>query len=489
MGDTVLIAIELRQSVPYRVEQKDNVFFVDFEPSTVPPRPLPDVEMPKWEQVMRETEAVVTRAAEVPSVKVVSPETGQVYTGQKISLDFQDTDIRHVFRILHEISGKNFIIGNDVKGKVTLKLDQVPWDQVMDLVTRMNKLGVSEEGNIVRIAPHATIEAEKAAERKTRKAEQEAAPLVTEYIPINYSKAGVIQQHLNEVKTERGKLSVDERTNMIIMTDIKDAIQRAKEVVKNLDVVTRQVMIEARIVEVNTDFDRDIGIRWGFDHSTLRGSESMGGPYGFSGGVGGDSNYAVNLPPASGTSGIGFTFARFPGNLTALTIDAELTAMESQGAVKIISSPKVLTMDNKTAIIKQGRSLPYQTSEEGTVNVTFVEAVLSLEVTPHITMDDRISMKIVATKDAPDFGSAVLGQPAIDKKEAKTELLVNNGNTIVIGGIITEDITNREAGVPGLSKIPVLGWLFKQKAKSLSRTELLIFISPTIIELEEVCLQ
>jgi type IV pilus assembly protein PilQ len=248
-------------------------------------------------------------------------------------------------------------------------------------------------------------------------------------------------------------------------------------------------MIEARIVEVNTEFDRDIGIQWGFQHSTLRGADSLGGPYGFSGAVGGDNNYAVNLPPASGTSGLAFTFTRFPGSLTALTIDANLQALESQGGVRIISSPKVLTMDNKPAIIKQGRSLPYQTSEEGTVNVTFVEAVLKLEVTPHITMDDRISMKILATKDSPDFGNAVLGQPAIDKKEASTELLVNNGDTIVIGGIITEDSAHREQGVPGLSKIPGLGWLFKQKADALSRTELLIFISPTIIELEEVSLQ
>jgi type IV pilus assembly protein PilQ len=441
---------------------------------------------------MTETEVAVIKEPEAPpapAAEVITTETGKVYTGQKISLDFQDADIRHVFRILHNISGKNFIIGDDVQGRVTLKLDQVPWDQVLDLITRMNKLGVSVEGNIVRVAPHATIEAEKAAERRSREADREAAPLVTEYIPVNYSEATAILQHLQEVRTEgRGKLSVDGRTNMIIMTDVKEAIERAKEVVKILDVATRQVMIEARIVEVSTDFDRDIGIQWGFDHSTTRGSHALGGPYGVSGAVGGESNYAVNLPPASGTSGLAFTFTRFPGNLTSLTIDANLQALESQGAGRIISSPKVLTMDNKPAIIKQGRSLPYQTSEEGTVNVTFVEAVLKLEVTPHITMDDRISMKILATKDSPDFGNAVLGQPAIDKKEASTELLVNNGDTIVIGGIITEDTAQREARVPGLSKIPVLGWLFKQKAKSLSRTELLIFISPTIIELEEVSL-
>ena len=484
MGDTAIIAIELREEVPYRVEQQDTSFFVDFEPSTVPPRPMADAEMPKWQQVMRETEAVLTEVAAAPPEEVVSAETGKVYTGQKISLDFQDADIRNVFRILHEISGKNFIIGNDVKGKVTLKLDQVPWDQVLDLVTRMNRLGVSVEGNIVRIAPHAVIEAEKAAERKTKEAEQEAAPLVTEYIPINYATASAVQAHLNEVKTDRGKVTVDERTNMIIMTDVRDAIQRANELIKQLDVVTRQVIIEARIVEARADFSREFGIQWGFNHLNTR-SSSLGGPYGFSGGLA--NNMAVNLPAASPTGAIDFMFARLGG--TNLSIDASLQAMESRGIGKIISSPKVLTLDNKAAIIKQGTQIPYQTSEEGTVSVTFQDAVLSLEVTPHITMDNRISMVINATKDAPDPGISVLGQPAISKKEVTTELLVNNGDTVVIGGIITEDEGTAEGMIPGFGKIPVLGWLFKNQSKRDSRTELLVFITPTIVDLEEVSLK
>jgi type IV pilus assembly protein PilQ len=487
MGDIALIAIELREEVPYRVEQQDTGFFIDFEPSTVPPRPMADAAMPKWQQVMRETEAVLTEAAAAPPEDVVSAETGKVYTGQRISLDFQDADIRNVFRILHEISGKNFIIGSDVKGKVTLKLDQVPWDQVLDLITRMNKLGVSVEGNIVRIAPYAVIEAEKAAEKKTKEAEQEAAPLVTEYIPINYASATTILKHIDEVKTDRGKVTVDDRTNMIIMTDVMDAIQRANEVIKKLDIVTRQVMIEARIVEASTDFSRDFGIQWGFDHSTTRGSEAMGGPYGFSGGLA--NNMAVNLPAASATGAIDFTFARLGSGLTQLTIDASLQAMESRGVGRIISSPKVLTMDNKAAVIKQGKQIPYQTSDQGTVSVTFKDAVLSLEVTPHITMDNRISMVINATKDSPDPGVSVLGQPAISKKQVTTELLVNNGDTIVIGGIITEDSGTSQGSIPGLGKIPLLGWLFKNQSNRDSRTELLVFISPTIVELEEVSLK
>jgi type IV pilus assembly protein PilQ len=488
MGNTAVIAMELREAVPYRVEQQDNVFFVDFEPSTVPPRPLPEVAMPQWEQVMTETEAEVAPPPEVaPTVEEVTTESGKVFTGQKISLDFQDADIRNVFRILNEISGKNFIIGSDVRGKVTLKLDNVPWDQVLDLVTRMNKLGIDEEGNIIRIAPLATLEAEKKAAESARQAMEEVAPLVTEYIPINYSEASAMQAHLNEIKTERGTISLDERTNMIIMTDVKEAIDRAKEVVKTLDVVTRQVLIEARIVEAETNFSREIGIEWGFDALKNSGADPdrLGGTYGASGAVGGDNNYVVNLPPAAATSGIDFVFSRWPGSATSLTINASLKLAEAEGKLKIISSPKVLTMDNTEATIKQGSSIPYQKDEEGTISTTFVEAVLSLTVTPHVTMDDRIAMKINATKDAPDFSQAVNGQPAIDKKEATTELLVNNGETIVIGGIITETKSVNDGRVPGLGKIPVIGYLFKNRSKRAERTELLIFVTTTIVDIEQ----
>jgi type IV pilus assembly protein PilQ len=195
------------------------------------------------------------------------------------------------------------------------------------------------------------------------------------------------------------------------------------------------------------------------------------------------------LPPSAATSGIDFTFSRFPFGLTSLTVDATLSALESQGELKIISSPKILTLDNKEASIKQGKNIPYQTVEEGTVTTEFVEAVLSLTVVPHITMDNRITLKIKAKKDAPDWANAVRGQPAIDNKEAETELLVNNGETIVIGGIVTEDRTTLQDSVPWLSKIPVLGWLFSSRAKVLEKSELLIFITPTIVELEEVSLQ
>lgn len=496
MGDTAVIAIQLRETVPYRVEQKENILVVDLEPSTIPPRPLPDVKTPKWQQVMKETEAEVLREVEVPTEKPTITETGKVYTGQKISLDFQDADIRHVFRILHEISGQNFVIGDDVKGRVTLKLDNVPWDQVLDLILSMNKLDRVQEGSIVRIARLATLEAEKKALKAKMRAEQEAEkeePLFTEYIPINYADAAVILTHLKEIRSDRGKLSVDDRTNMIIMKDIQSAIDNAAEVVKRLDVVTPQVIIEARIVEASTDYSREIGIQWGGEYGIQpgdptygigpqRGYHIFGGTYGLSGGVG--DNWVVNLPPAGPTSGIAFNVARLTG-LSQFTLEANLQAMESEGKGRIMSSPRVLTLDNKEAYIEQGVEIPYQVLEEGSYSLKWAKAVLKLEVTPHITMDRRISMKIVAKKDAPDWSRTVQGAPAINKKETGTELLVNDGDTIVIGGIIIREEAISNKSVPFLSKIPLLGWLFRSKSTFIDKKELLVFVTPTIVELEE----
>jgi type IV pilus assembly protein PilQ len=495
MRDTAVISIELREAVPYRVEQKENVLVVDLEPSTVPPRPLPDVKAPKWQQVMKEAEAEIAKEAEAPPEEPVFTETGKAYTGQKISLDFQDADIRHVFRILHEISGKNFVIGEDVKGRVTLRLDNVPWDQVLDLILSMNKLDSVEEGNVVRIAKLSTLEAENKAARAKAKAEQaakELEPAVTAYIPVNYAEASSVKTHLEEIKTDRGKVTIDERTNMIIMKDIQTIIDDAKQVVKRLDVVTPQVMIEARIVEANTDFSRELGIQWGgkygihpgdatYGIGPQRGYDVLDGTYGFSGGVG--DNWVVNLPAAGPTSGIGFNFARLTG-YNPLTLQANLLAMEAEGKGKIISSPRVLTLDNKKAYIEQGVEIPYQVLEEGSYSLKWASAVLKLEVTPHITMDRRIAMNIVAKKDAPDWSRTVQGAPAINKKETGTELLVNDGDTVVIGGIIVREESFSTHRVPWLSSIPVLGWLFKSESRIEEKRELLIFVMPTIVKLE-----
>lgn len=490
MGDTAVIAIELREAVPFKVKEDGNIYEVEFEPSTsVPPGPLPDVKMPEWQQVMKEAEAEVEREVET-GTKAVVGERGEVYRGQKISLDFQDADIRHVFRILHDISGKNFVIGEDVKGKVTLKLDNVPWDQVLAMITRMNRLGAVEEGDVVRIAPLTVLEAEeKAIEAKVeagktaQKAQEELEPLVTEYISINYSTAADIQAHVNEVKTERGKTSVDTRTNKIIMTDTRSSIEKAKAVVRELDEPTAQVMIEARIVEADANFTRDIGVQWGGSYTRQDTAEPAARIFGGQTYLATGQNYAVNLPPGSITSGLGFTFGRIGSSL--FNLDARLLAMETQGKGRTISAPRIMTLDNKAATIKQGTSIPYQKTEEGTTSVEFAEANLELTVTPIITPDNRVNLTIDAKKDAPDWTNAVGGTPAIDTNQATTELLVNDGETVVIGGILKSTDEWTEQRVPLFGDIPVLGWLFKTKLKTKTKNELLIFITPKIFRLEQ----
>jgi len=496
MEDTAVIAIELREAVPYRIEEQEETCIVEFAASHVPPRPTLAAKEPEWERAMKEVEVAVAAEMEKPSEKPVVTESGKTYSGEKISLNFQDADIRNIFRILHEVSGKNFVIGGDVQGKITLKLVDVPWDQVLDLILKMNKLGTVVEGNVIRIASLETLREEQKALQEAMKAEQQAKeqePLMTDYIAINYSDASEIKQHIDEIKTNRGKVTYDERTNTIIIKDIPPVVDRAKELAERLDLVTPQVVIEARIVEASTDFSRDIGIQWGGEYGIQagddryglgpqRGYDSLGGTYGLNGGIG-DENWVVNLPAKGPTSGIGFNFARL-GGLTPLTLKANLQAMEQEGKGKIISSPRILTLDNKEAYIEQGVDIPYQILEEGSYSLKWAKAVLKLTVTPHITMDRRVAMSIKAQKDSPNQQITVQGAPAIDKKEAGTELLVNDGDTIVIGGIITREETLGKAGVPALSNLPVLGWLFRSESKTDNERELLIFVTATIVELE-----
>ncbi|MBW2645853.1 MAG: type IV pilus secretin PilQ [Deltaproteobacteria bacterium] len=482
--DTVLITVELREMVPYRLEQKENLYVLHFDPSTVPPRPLSAARLPEWEEILQEgiTELVEKKPEPekevVPKEEAVVTETGKKYTGQKISLEFQDANIHNVFRILAEVSGQNFVIGEDVKGQVTLKLINVPWDQVMDLVLQMNKLGLVREGNIVRIATLETLKKEKDALAAKLASEQKADPLFTEYIAIKYAKATDIKDRLDEIKSSRGTVTVDERTNIIIMRDIQKAIKEAIDIVNLLDIATPQVLIEARIVEASSSFSRELGIQWGgsYTGSSTHTTTTVAGAAG--------SNYLVNLPPGAGwTSGIGFNFLRLAGS--TLTLNANLLAMESQGRGKIISTPKIATLDNVTATIQQGDKVPYPKQSEDGISVEYAAATLMLEVTPHITPNKKISLVINVKKEAPDWQHTVQGAPSITTKEAQTELLVGDGETVAIGGIIIGEQSWSEQRVPWLSKIPILGWLFKSKLNANTKTELLIFITPKIIESDD----
>jgi type IV pilus assembly protein PilQ len=530
--NTSIVAIELRERVPYTLEQKEDLLLIHFEASSIPPKPYEQANLPSWKKILAQVEV----ETEVPTPEktedemplktddTISPETietiqteikdtaspkvaerrdvkadlegssrvvdimahrraPKIYRGEKIALDFYETDIKNVFRIIREISGKNFAIDKDVKGKVTLTLETpVPWDQALDLVLKMNQLGMVYEGDIIRVATLATLAREEKMkqarieeEKKTREAEKSLEPLVTEYISVNYSKASSeILPHVKKVLTEkRGTITVDERNNQLIVNDTAEVIERIKEIVARIDTVTPQVIIEAKIVEVSSTFSAAVGIDWTADigpnfSTTLDGTLN--------------GNVAMNFPAAS--SGVlGFTFSRVAG--TPLVLNAQLTAMETRGEGKIISSPRIATLDNKTATITQGLEYPYQEeSSSGGTTTKFKDIDLTLEVTPIVSPDNRILMKINIKKD-DIAGITPTGEPALSTNEAKTELLVNDGDTIVIGGILKSSVSSGDSGWPGLKKIPLLGWLFKTATKSSQNNELLIFITPKIVQLEQ----
>ncbi|GEM_PF-190262 len=443
-------------------------------------------------------------AADVPM-----PDLTPKYTGEKIALDFYETDVKNVFRILREVSGKNFAIDGDVKGKVTLTLDKpVPWDQVLDLVLKMNQLGRTYEGDIIRIATNKTLQQEeklreerKLAEQTLKEQQKALEPLFTEYIAISYSNAQKeIMPHLEKILTkDRGTVSVDERTNMVIMTDTAVKIGKAKEIVDKLDRVTPQVIIEARIVEATASFSKEIGTSWGMssgitdttvDAGALaqpgrgpqRSYDLLGGTYGYDLAMNSPLGSAVLAKSADGSAAsLGFNFLRIAGS--PLVLNAKLAAMESQGKGKIISAPKIATLDNKKAMIKQGLKYPYQIVDDGKISKSFYDVTLNLEVTPHVTPDNRISLTVKIMKN--DIGDVISGEQSFITKEANTELLVNDGETVVIGGIIKSSERRNSDGIPGLSQIPLLGWFFKAKSNIDNNDELLIFITPRIIQLEQ----
>jgi type IV pilus assembly protein PilQ len=418
----------------------------------------------------------------------------QKYTGEKIAIDFYEIDIKNVFRILREVSGQNFAIDSDVSGKVTLTLKKpVPWDQILDLVLKMNKLGITYENDIIRISKMSTIQ--KAQEERIAKIEAEfkaakkreelLEPVLTHYIPVNYARATDLTKHLEKITSkERGSISVDDRTNMIIITDVKERIQHALSVVYNLDKPNLQVMIETRIIEVTNNFSRDIGVNWSGTIGVQpgdaaagvgpqRGYDVLGGTYGY--------NWAVNYPAAA-NSNIGINFRRLSG-LTPFTLDAQLSAMESKGEIRILTSPRIVALDNKEATIEQGLEYPINTlDEKGNTITEFKDVDLDLKVTPHITQDGRVSMLIDTSKN--DLGPVVNGKQSFQKKQAKTELLVNDGDTVVIGGIMKTVRNTSRSGVPLLSRLPIIGWLFSTHSKSDDKEELIIFITPKIIKME-----
>jgi type IV pilus assembly protein PilQ len=421
------------------------------------------------------------------------------YTGKKVSFEFKDIDIGNLLRIISEVSKLNIVVADDVKGTVTIRLRNVPWDEALDIILASKGLGKEIIGSVIRVAPLKTLEEEARSREERKKSQRRQEELVVELLPVNYAVATDMQRQVKEVLSERGTVTTDIRTNTLLVRDIASNIARARSLVQHLDTITPQVLIESRIVQANTNFVREIGVQWGGSIQQSAGTNNSTGlvfpnNYAISGGVAtgtapanGTSstpNFAVNLPAAVGAGSggaIGMTFGSVNG---AFQLNLRLSALETKGQIRTISSPKVTTVHNTTARITQGLSIPFsQVSAQG-VNTVFVDAQLSLEVTPHITSDGSVLMLVHATNNQPDPSlTGANGQPAISKQEATSQVLVKDGDTTVLGGIYVRTTSTEEDSVPFLGSIPILGYFFKHTNDTETRQELLFFITPRILGL------
>lgn len=419
------------------------------------------------------------------------------YSGKKISLDLQDADLITVMRLFAEVANLNIILGPDVKGKVTVRMVKIPWDQAMDIILRMNGLGYVLEDNILRIASTAELTKESEEQVRSKEAKKKAEDLVTRVVSINYTPARSLEPTLKKSLSPRGETVVDERTNTIIIKDLARNMDEVLALIKLLDKAIPQVMIEAKIVEATLNFSRELGVQWGLDY---KAGAATGNPTGLQfpnsigvtggpvqgGGPSGIGNYLVNLPAAAGPGAggaIGFTF----GSLSkAFNLDLVLSALETTGEGKVISSPRVSALDNKEAKISQGNSIPYLSASSAGTTVQFIDATLELVVTPHVTPDNKIFMKISAKKNSPDPSIVVLGQPSIRKNEATTEILLNDGETAVIGGILVIDRGDSVSKVPFFGDLPLIGWMFRKNSHLEQKRELLIFVKPSIVRAEVI---
>ena len=409
------------------------------------------------------------------------------YNGRPISLNFQDIPVRTVLQIIADYNGFNLVTSDSVVGNITLRLDGVPWDQALDILLKVKGLDKRMEGNILMVAPSDELAAREARDLQALQQVADLAPLYSEYVQINYAKAqdfsGLIKNEDTSILSARGSVSVDERTNTLLIRDTAKSIEDIKRMVSVLDVPVRQVVIEARMVTVKDNINEELGIRWGITDTdgeyatsgTLTGADSAAG--GTTPSI--EERMNVNLPVTNPAGSIAFQIARLADGTI---LDLELSAMEKENKGEIIASPRITTANQKEAYIEQGVEIPYQeAASSGATSTQFKKAVLSLTVTPHITPDDRIILDLVVTQDTVSevqSGSA----PAIDTQRIGTQVLVSNGETIVLGGIYQQQIISTISKVPVLGDIPYFGWLFRNSLNFNEKKELLIFVTPRIVK-------
>lgn len=425
------------------------------------------------------------------------------FAGEKLSLNFQNVEVRAVLQVIADFTGLNVITSDTVGGSLTLRLKDVPWDQALDIILQSKGLDMRKTGNVVWIAPRDELATREKLALEARAQISDLEPLRTESMQVNYQKAEEFQKLLSnpaqKILSKRGSAVVDVRTNTVFVQDTPSRLEEIRKLLKQIDIPVRQVMIESRIVEANDTFSRNLGARLGFNDTTAQGFR-IGSGNGTNGLIGGslantaaatgqsatagafNDSLFVNLP-AQGLSGANpgvFSFLLFNDKSTKF-LNLELSALQADGKGKIISSPRVITADKIEATIEQGTEIPYQqATSSGATSVSFRKATLSLKVKPQITPDDNVIMNLRVNKDS--VGQNTLSGPAIDTKQVVTEVLVENGGTVVIGGIYTQDERSTTTKVPVLGDLPYVGFLFKNNQRVDDRRELLIFISPKILK-------
>jgi type IV pilus assembly protein PilQ len=400
------------------------------------------------------------------------------FTGTPVSLDFQGADLRAVLRTFAEISSLNVVIDPAIQGTVDVALRDVPWDQALDIILRANRLGYSVDGTIVRIAPLAVLADEEAQRQRLAEAQALAGELTTVTRTLSYSRAEQVQPLLTAtVLSQRGSITTDTRTNTLIITDLADRIRRATDLLAELDQPEPQVEIEARIIQTTRDFARQLGVQWGL---AGRAAPDLGNtlPLAFPNQVAVENGVDLGVGGASSVAGL--ALGAING---ALNLDMAISALESSGQLRVLSTPRVATQNNIAAEIVQGAEIPIQTVANNTVTVTYRDAALSLRVTPQITSAQTVIMDIVVANSAPNFGRVINGNPQIDTQRATTKVLVSDGETTVIGGVYISRESVSQDRTPAMYRIPLLGWLFKRDQIEDSSVELLIFITPRIIRL------
>ncbi len=428
---------------------------------------------------------------EIPK-EVVEERKKQQFTGERLSFNFQDIEVRSLLQLIADFTGLNVVVSDSVSGNLTIRLKNVPWDQALDIILRTKGLAQRQNGNVILVAPADEIAAREKQELEALQQVQELAPLRSEFVQINYAKSSELAELIgsgeNSLLSERGNISIDERTNTLLVQDTVEKLAEIRALVTRLDVPIRQVLIESRIVIANNDFGKELGVRFG-----ATGVARDGDTTGVTTGSGFGTDAMVNAPggstipifgdrlnvdmPVIGAAGsIGLAMLG-----SDYLLDLELSALQAESRGEIISSPRVVTGNQKKALIEQGEEIPYlEASSSGATSVSFKKAVLSLEVTPQITPDDNIIMDLIVKQDSR--GIETEGIPSINTREVDTQVLVENGQTVVLGGIQEEQRVDEVDKVPFLGDLPVVGNLFKQSLKTDNKRELLIFVTPKILD-------